>query len=89
MTRKDIIIEEALSYSDCSKEWFDDKSYCGESTPYDDAHSFVHGAEWADETMIDKACLWLRETAHFYVSEFTGELDYNGLIEDFRKAMEE
>ena len=51
--------------------------------------SFMEGAKWADKTMIDKACLWLRETAHFYVSDFTGELDDNGLIEDFKKAMEE
>lgn len=49
----------------------------------------MEGAKWADKTMIDKACLWLRETAHFYVSDFTGELDDNGLIEDFKKAMEE
>lgn len=50
--------------------------------------SFIAGAKWADETIIEKACWWLRETAHFYVSDFTGELDDNGLIEDFRKAME-
>lgn len=30
MTRKDRIIEEALSYSGCSKEWFNEKGYCGE-----------------------------------------------------------
>ena len=53
-----------------------------------DEKSFKEGAKWADETIIEKACWWLRETAHFYVSDFTGELDDNGLIEDFRKAME-
>lgn len=57
---------------------------------------FKKGAKWADEhpqldkeTFIEKACWWLRETAHFYVSDFTGELDDNGLIEDFKKAMKE
>ena len=40
------------------------------------------------DVFLDKACEWLRETAHFYVSDFTGELDDNGLIEDFKKAME-
>lgn len=58
--------------------------------------AYIAAAKWADEhpqfnkeTFIEKACWWLRETAHFYVSDFTGELDDNGLIEDFKKAMEE
>lgn len=58
--------------------------------------SFIAGAKWADEhpqfdkeSFMEKACWWLRETAHFYVSDFTGELDDNGLLEDFKKAMEE
>jgi hypothetical protein len=46
-------------------------------------------AEWERNRLIEKACWWLRETAHFYVSDFTGELDDNGLLEDFKKAMEE
>ena len=48
--------------------------------------SFIEGAKWADETMIDKACEWLK-----------GYLSYEGINEDwseilitnFRKAMEE
>lgn len=50
---------------------------------------FIAGAEWERERLVEKACWWLRETAHFYVSDFTGELDDNGLLEDFKKAMEE
>jgi hypothetical protein len=46
-------------------------------------------AGWEHKRLVEKACLWLRETAHFYVSDFTGELDDNGLLEDFKKAMEE
>lgn len=88
MTRKDRIIEVALSYSDCSKEWFGDKGYCGESTPYDDAHSFVHGAEWADETMIDKVCDWLEQNINHYVT-YDGEIELQELIDDFRKEIVE
>lgn len=50
---------------------------------------FIGGAEWEHNRFMEKACWWLRETAHFYVSDFTGELDDNGLLEDFKKAMEE
>lgn len=88
MTRKDRIIEEALSYSGCTKEWFNDKRYCGESTSYDDAHSFVHGAEWADETMIDKACSWLECNISHYVT-YDGEIELQELIDDFRKEIVE
>lgn len=88
MARKDRIIEEALSYSGCSKEWFNDKGYCGESTAYDDAHSFVHGAEWADETMIDKACSWLERNISHYVT-YDGEIELQELIDDFRKEIVE
>lgn len=88
MTRKDRIIEEALSYSDCSRDWFDEKGYCGESTPYDDAHSFVNGAEWADETMINKVCDWLERNIDHYVT-CDGEIELQELIDDFRKEIVE
>lgn len=58
--------------------------------------AFILGAQWADahpqfdkEAFMEKACWWLRETAHFYVSDFTGELDDNGLLENFKRAMDE
>lgn len=86
MTRKDRIIEEALSYSDCSEDWFNDKGYCGESTPYDDAHSFVRGAEWADETMIDKVCDWLECNIDHYVC-YDGKVECQALINDLRKEI--
>lgn len=50
---------------------------------------FMDGAEWAQMFIINKAHRWLKENAHFYVSDFTGTLDENKLIEDFKKAMEE
>ena len=52
---------------------------------------FIQGAEWADKTMIDKACKWLlnidydgRRYRDFW-EEFNEEL----FVNDFRKAMEE
>ena len=50
---------------------------------------FMDGAEWAQMFIINKARQWLRENAHFYVSDFTGTLDENKLTEDFKKVMEE
>lgn len=51
---------------------------------------FIAGAEWADKTMIDKACEWLRDNADGYMvidEGGDGEMHYS-LIDDFRKAME-
>lgn len=47
----------------------------------DECHSFILGAEWADKTMIDKACEFLKQ----YNSGVRGK----EFIEIFRKAMEE
>lgn len=49
---------------------------------------FIAGAEWADRTMIDNACKWLKDYAHIYVSETTGDLNEDDLINAFRQAME-
>lgn len=38
--------------------------------------------------LIDKACEWLKDYAHMFVSETTGDLDENSLINIFYKAME-
>lgn len=53
----------------------------GEDTQYLIAKSqaFLVGAKWADETMIDKACEWLRN----YNTGVRGE----EFINEFRKAM--
>ena len=48
---------------------------------------FIAGAKYADETMLEKACKWLKDYAHMYVSETTGDLNEVDLINDFRKAM--
>lgn len=56
-----------------------------------DEKSFKEAIEWADKTIIDKACEWLKRNAEDYVVTCydKGELDSEGLLMDFRKAMEE
>ena len=47
--------------------------------------------EWADNTMIEKACKWLVDNVSNYVDVYVS--DYciydDKLVDDFRKAMEE
>ena len=92
MTRKEQILNEAIDYSsieenfmefyDCGDVW-DDSDYIQKA--------FEEGAKWADKTMIEKVCKWLKDNLanriydrDCYLDTFT-EL----FIEDFRKAMEE
>ncbi len=51
--------------------------------------SFIEGAKWADKTMIDKACDWLKLNTNWddEWDEMGRNIDY-GMIEEFRKAME-
>ena len=70
--------------------------YALTANQFDIQLAFIKGVEWADENpkfskeeFIEKACEWLKENAHFYVSDFTGTIDENKLTEDFKKAMEE
>lgn len=48
--------------------------------------AWVKGAEWADETMIDKACEWLdKVNTDNYMD--SGIFQMSELILDFKKAM--
>lgn len=47
------------------------------------ADFFICGAEWADKTMLDKVCEWLRCNL-----PYSSKPPYQ-LIEDLRKEMEE
>lgn len=55
--------------------------------------AFIVGSKWADKTMIDKACEWLKEVfvCQSNVSSWNIQTDdYNSfqeMIEDFRKSM--
>ena len=56
----------------------------------DEFYSFIKGAEWADKTMIDKACKWI-EDIDFEMTYIDGGGFFNKekFITDLRKAMEE
>lgn len=49
---------------------------------------FQKGAIWADITMIDKACQWLKSYVHIYCDD-DGNVDEKELIEQFKKAMKQ
>lgn len=56
----------------------------------DTYYGFINSAEWADRTMIGKACEWLH-TALYLDHEHSIEHRYatlEELLNDFRKAME-
>lgn len=48
---------------------------------------FFAGAEITQINLIDKACEWVKDYAHMFVSETTGDLYEVDLINAFRKAM--
>ena len=48
---------------------------------------FSQGAEWADRTLIEKACRWLN--TNFPEIENIGSYYKKSFIEQFKKAMEE
>lgn len=52
--------------------------------------SFIRGARYADRTMVDKACDWLKNNWREYVYQDRDGIVHFGHWEaDFRKAMEE
>jgi outer membrane receptor for ferrienterochelin and colicin len=58
----------------------------------DEYESFIFGAEWADETMIDKVCKWLYKNTYKHVDDSRVSMIFEhtiDMIENFRKAMEE
>ncbi len=57
-----------------------------------DEKSFKEAAEWADKTMIDKACEILKNVTVTYNKRFFGKCEKNAFnddfIKEFRHAME-
>ena len=53
--------------------------------------SFVQGAKWADKTMVDKACEWLKGNLvrFVYPNNMATISVSNSFFAEFRKAMEE
>lgn len=71
------------------------KDIAGE-TDYKDTAAFegiIAGVNWADATMIDKACEWINMNIADYIVEGSREgisvENKKQLINDFRSAMEE
>lgn len=80
MTREEEIIQASKAYSE----------YEYNQTDYE--NGFINGAKWADETMIEKACKWLEQHQEDYnmYDAWRGDyVNFQSLIIDFRKAMEE
>lgn len=67
MTREEQI--QNYAYNNCIAEDVDDTSYS----------LIVSAIEWADETMIEKACKWLLDGGYFVNNTET--------IDDFKQAM--
>ena len=61
--------------------WYRDKS----SIP----SSFKQVEYTRTDAFIDDACKWLKENAYFYVNDYTGSLNEDKLVEDFRKYWKE
>lgn len=77
------------------------RRYCNDSSVTFglQCNCFESGAKWADKTMIDKACEWLKKNICNYQNwgynefhqcvEYDGSIDIEKMISDFRKEMEE
>lgn len=66
-------------------KWADENpvSYDGKAMLYVNNKSHENGYKEA----VDKACKWLKDYAHMFVSETTGDLCEDDLINEFRKDM--
>lgn len=49
---------------------------------------FADGARWADKTMLEKALNWIHDNLCYY-DEDGFDADGNGILKDFKQAMEE
>ena len=76
MTRREEIEQQAKSYTLAVFDELDDFS--------DVTQAYIDGAEWMQETMIDKATQWLFENVYDYLIPEDQER-----VESFSKAMEE
>ena len=85
MTRKEEIEQAAEDY-------YNEVKYLSDLSAFPIA-AFKAGAEWADKTMIDRACEWLSGHLDFlstyYDDEFIEDIDRSDIIKYFRKAMGE
>ena len=57
----------------------------------DEVSTFVVAAQWADKTMIEKACKWILHNMPKYVkaSQLDVFINNEDMANDFKRAMEE
>ena len=87
MTREEITNSRAYQVSKAALEYYNEHQQYND---IDLTEAFEAGAEWADRTMIDKACKWIKNYVENAFTEVNGmmiELHGIELSEDFRKAM--
>ena len=48
---------------------------------------FKDGAEWMYQKLLNGSVEWLKSHADFYNNDFTGTLDVDQLVEDYKIAM--
>lgn len=77
-------------YDKFSAEYAAERKTCGLCDPItlgEVEDAFWQGAEWADQTLLEKACKWWKDNWMFGPEEIgTEHRDF--MIEQFRKAME-
>ena len=83
MTRREEIMQQAEEY----RQPYRDGGYRLSSKDIKDA--FEEGAEWADKTMIEKACDWIKANMPNYINFEEGFIYEVDMADDLRKAMEE
>lgn len=85
MTRREEINQQAEEY----RQPYRDGGYRLSSKDVRDA--FEEGAEWADRTMIEKACKWLIniDFDDFHFRDCDESFNNDLFVDAFRKAMEE
>lgn len=77
-----------------SENYYNEVKYLSDLSAFPIA-AFKAGAEWADETMIDKVCEFIRINAYkyrqlkFVKNKATFDFRTDRLIEDLRKSMEQ
>lgn len=84
MTREEEIIKEASEYADDPNnlaEWGDGWEDYNDFDQVFDA--FKNGAKWADRTMLDKVCEWLKENVRVFQKEDIGDF----ILANLRKEM--
>lgn len=93
MKRREEIIDAGIEYTLQNRPMcMSGDSFFEEMREMNRNKSFEEGAKWADKTLIEKACKWLdrhKEDYYDYDAWKDVYVNFNMLIEDFKKAMEE